>query len=311
MSLETYARGEYPYASTIEGLAYMQQAGGVDVTGVFPFTPHLHFDFRGVVEGTLRPVERPVSPAPYAAENALLLREVYDYCPELSRRFLPFVSVDCERDISAQVAELTRLWEQYGFYGIKISPVLSQSHVIALLDVGKPLLDFAEARNLPFLIHTNPLAGDDYSQARDVFAVIDARPGLRFCLAHCLLFYRHWLDRAAAAPNVWVDTAALKIQVESVRPLVGPLLPPEELFCPLDDFRMVMATLCNTYPDTILWGTDAPAYAYICRRQDAAGAWKVFNLKGRYEDEVEALRYLPAEMQMRVANTNTLQFLFG
>ncbi|MHB0936209.1 MAG: amidohydrolase family protein [Armatimonadota bacterium] len=312
VSLETYARGEYPYASTVEGLHYQQLAGGVDVSVVFPFTPHLHFDFRGVTEGTLRPAERPVSPAPYASENALLLREIYEYCPELAGHFLPFVSIDTEREIPRQLAALKQLWETYGFYGIKINPVLSQSHVRGLLGAGGAFLDFTEERNLPLLIHTSPVPGEEYSQTTDVFTVIDARPTLRFCLAHALLFYREFLDRAAAAPNVWVDTAALKIQTDSVRALLSTAISPSELIdVDLMDHRQVMAALCAAYPDTILWGTDAPAYAYICRRQDAQGRWTAFTLKGRYDDELATLRSLPEETQAQVANENTLDFLFG
>lgn len=312
VSLETYARGEYPYASTIEGLRYQQLTGGVDVSVVFPFTSHLHFDFRSVVEGTLRETAQPVSPAPYSAENALLLREIYDYCPELAGRFLPFVSIDTEREIPRQLAELEQLWETYGFYGIKINPVLSQSHVRELLSAGGAFLDFAEERNLPLLIHTSPVPGEEYSQTSDVFKVIDTRPTLRFCLAHALLFFREFLERAARTPNVWVDTAALKIQTDSVRSLLGTVISPSELIdADLTDHRQVMSSLCAAYPDTIVWGTDAPAYAYICRRQDAQGHWTEFTFKGRYEDELAALRCLPAEAQVRVANTNTLNFLFG
>lgn len=312
VSLETYARGEYPYAMPVEGLYYQQLAGGIDVNVVFPFTPHLRFDYDGVVAGTLRPAARPVSPAPYAAENALILREIHDYCPALKRRFLPFVSIDCERDVPAQLAELRRLWAAYGFHGIKINPVISQSHVRQLLGAGAPLLDFAEEHDLPLLIHTCPVPGDEYSQATDVFAVIDARPRLRFCLAHALLFHRSFLDRAAAAPNVWVDTAALKIQVDVVRPWIGKSVKAADLIdADFSDFGRVMDALCAAYPDTILWGSDSPAYAYICRRQNAAGSWAEFKLQGRYEDEVSALRRLPPALQTRVSNANTLDFLFG
>jgi len=311
VSLETYGRGEYPYASTVEGLASMQRAGGVDVTAVFPFTSHLYFDFEGVVAGTLRPAERPVSPAPYVSENTLLLREVYDYCPELTRRFLPFVSIDTERAVPRQLEALAALWETHPFYGIKVNPVLSQSHARALLDAGAPFLDFCAARHLPLLFHANPVA-DEYSHPDDIFAVVEARPDLRVCFAHCLLFHREYLDRAAAAPNAWVDTAALKIQVEMVHRLTGTLIRRADLIAPdLTDYREVFAYLAETYPETMLWGSDAPAYAYICRRQNAVGVWMEFRLKGTYEDEVAALRSLPPAVQARVAGKNTLDFLFG
>jgi predicted TIM-barrel fold metal-dependent hydrolase len=189
--------------------------------------------------------------------------------------------------------------------------VLSQSHARALLDVGAPFLDFCEARNLPLLFHANPV-GDEYSHPDDIFAVVESRPHLRFCFAHCLLFHRAFLDRAAVTPNAWVDTAALKIQVEMVNRLTGTLIQRADLIEPdLADYRDVFAYLADTYPTTMLWGSDAPAYAYICNRQNATGVWMEFRLKGTYEDEVAGLRSLPPEAQARVSNRNTLDFLFG
>ncbi|MFO7899322.1 MAG: amidohydrolase family protein, partial [Planctomycetota bacterium] len=189
VSLKAYALGEYPYAQSVEGLAYRMRACGVDGAVVFPYTPDLYFEFAALSRGEMVPVAGPVSPAPYAAENRLLLRELFDYCPELSDRFIPFVSVDPGRAARAQLDELTRLAAEYPIYGVKINPVLCQSHVAGLLDAGAPLLDFAEERGLPLLAHTTPLSEDEYSRASDVFRIIEARPALRFCLAHCLLFH--------------------------------------------------------------------------------------------------------------------------
>ena len=312
VSLKAYALGEYPYAQTAEGLAYRMRACGVDAAVVFPYTPDLYFDFSQLLRGEIVPADEPVSPAPYAAENRLLMREVFDYCPELSDRFLPFVSVDPARAVDAQLDELTRLAGEYPIYGIKINPVMSQSKVGALLDTGAPLLDFAAERDLPLLIHTNPFGTDAYSDTADVFRIIERRPGLRYCLAHCILFHRDYLERANATDNIWVDTAAMKIQVELMADLFrGEVRREDCIDADYDDYLAVMRTICEMFPDTMIWGTDSPAYAYICRRKQAEGAFYEFNLKATYEDEVAALNAVDDGLRTKIGSANTLDFIFG
>jgi len=312
VSLKAYALGEYPYAQSVEGLAYRMRACGVDAAAVFPFTPELHFDLSRAPSGELVPTDTPVSPAPYAAENRLLMREVFDFCPELSDRFLPFVCIDPARAVAAQVDELTRLADEYPIYGIKINPVICQSKTGALLDIGAPLLDFAEERGLPLLFHTNPFETDAWSSTADVFRVIDAHPGLRYCLAHCVLFHRDYLERAGAADNIWVDTAAMKIQVELVAELLGSEIPRAEVLdADYSDYLAVMRTVCEEFPNLMLWGSDSPAYSYICRRKQADGVFRDFSYKATYEDEVAALDALPPGLRAKVGGSNALDFIFG
>jgi predicted TIM-barrel fold metal-dependent hydrolase len=312
VSLKAYALAEYPYAQTIEGLYYRQLAGGVDVNVVFPFTADLYFDPPALARGIMTPARRPLSPAPYAAENRLLAREIYDFCPEIADRFLPFACIDPVRQIQKQLRELRRLAREYPLYGLKVNPVGCQSPVSGLLAGGRALLDFAEEHDLPLLFHATLDPKEEYSQASDVFRIVEQRPGLRFCLAHALLFHRESLERADALPNVWVDTAAMKIQVECMRGEIGRMRPARE-FLDVDysDYRAVMRALCSRFPDTIIWGTDSPAYSWICRRQQGKGVSREFRLKATYADEVAALRTLKPALRAKVAGANTLDFLFG
>jgi len=307
VALKSYAALEYPWAETVEGLYHRQLAGGVDVSVVFPFTGDLHFEPGPLMRGEMVPAAEPVSPVPYALENRRVLKDVYDHCPEIAERFLPFVCIDPERDAAGQLNELRALADEYPLYGIKVNPVGCQSHVAGLLGEGAPLLDFAEERGLPMLFHTS-LANDEYSRMADTLKIVESRPRLRFCLAHCLLFDRTLLERAEAAPNVWVDTAAMKIQVQLAREE----LPPKGLIdADFSDHLAVMRTLCEIYPRMILWGTDSPCYSYICRRKQGEGTVHEFRLKADYADEVAALECLPGELKARVSNLNTLEFLFG
>ena len=313
VSIKAYAAAEYPYAQGLEGLYYRQLAGGVDVNVVFPLSGDLYFDYEKLACGELVPATRPASEVPYGAENRLLLREVYEFCPEMADRFLPFVCVDPERAVPGQIAELRSLAADYPLYGLKVNPVGCQSHASGLMGVGEGLLDFAGERDIPLLFHATTVPGDEYSRAEDIFRIVDSRPQLRFCLAHCLIFNRACLERADAAPNVWVDTAAMKIQVLLAQQEIasGALSRDDLVEADFSDHLDVMVALFEAYPGTMVWGTDSPAYSYICRRKQAEGNWYEFNLKAAYEDEVAALACLPEELRKRASNVNTLEFLFG
>ena len=166
--------------------------------------------------------------------------------------------------------------------------------------------------------------GEAYSQAADTLAVIERHPELRYCLAHCIGFHREFLERADSLPNVWVDTSALKIQVELAHH-DSPLTPATALSAAQAQLRRcrrtasratsrttssVMRTLVERYPKTIIWGTDSPYHSYITRRLQGEGVYAEFRLKGTYEQEMAALDSLTPEQRAR-NNANALAFLFG
>ena len=313
VSIGAYARHEFPYCQSLEGLYYRHLANRVDCGVVFPFSPDLYFDIPALARaGTMVPAAEPLSAVPYESENRLLLTEVYEFCPEYRDRFLPFVCADPERDIPGQIGALRVLDGQFPIYGIKISGVSCQSKLAGLLGSGRPVLEFAAKRDLPLLLHVTVHPQERYSQVSDALAIAERYPGLRFCLAHCLGSHRAYLERAAAMPNVWVDTAALKIQVQLVHENSPITATPDDRFdWPYDDHRKVMRELVERFPDTIVWGSDSPAYSYICRRQQAPGVVTEFRLKANYEDERAALDALPETARWQASSTNTIAFLFG
>ena len=148
--------------------------------------------------------------------------------------------------------------------------------------------------------------------AADTLDLVEAHPELRFCLAHCCGFDRTSLERAAALPNVWVDTAALKIQVQMVYE-DSPLMPPpgERFDTNYADHIEVMRALMAAYPETVIWGSDSPWYTFISRRMQAPGVYSEFRLKASYEDEKAALDALPWRVRERACATNASAFLFG
>ena len=197
------------------------------------------------------PAEKPPegAGAPYALENRLLYKEIFQFCPELKDRFLPFVSVDPVRKIREQLAALEELAAEYPVYGIKVSPVFCQSRLTGLLEEGEALLDFAGRRDLPVLLHVTVAPEEEFSQAADAFRVVERHPELRFCLAHCIGFNREYLEKADALPNVWVDTSALKIQVQAAHQGETFMAKPEERFdWDYSDHLSVMKSLVGAVP---------------------------------------------------------------
>jgi predicted TIM-barrel fold metal-dependent hydrolase len=313
LNIAGYVNHEFPYCQSIEGLYYRQKANNVTASVVFPFTPHLFFDLNVLTAtGKAVPAEKPLSPAPFAVENTMLFAEIFRFCPEYQDHFLPFVMVDPGRMVEEQIEVLHTLEETYPIYGIKIAPVLCQSRLSDLLDSGSAFLDFAESRNLPFLFHVTTNAEESYSQVSFAFSIIEQCPKLRFCLAHCASFDREYLERIDTTPNVWFDTSALKIQVQ-LADENSDLMASVEKRYPWNyaDHIEIMKSLMDRFPDSLLWGSDSPAYSYICRRLQGENNFAEFRLKANYEDEKAALDGLSESAIQKASNSNSIAFLFG
>ena len=313
VSLGSYATLSYPYAQTLEGLYYRQKVHNIDINVVFPYSSDLYADLKILSsEGAFIPAEDPLSPFPFAVENRIIFKEIFEFCPELSHRFLPFICIDPGRAIGLQKNEIEKLEKLYPIYGIKVSGVSSQIKVIKLLSESSIFLDYAESRNIPILFHTTPTPDDEYSHVSDIIKIIEKKQKIRFCLAHCILFNRNYLDIAAQAPNVWVDTSALKIQIDCLKDYIGSGINKKDVIdADFTDYRKVIKVLYEKYPNTIIWGTDSPAYSYITKRKQGKNMFRNFIYKGTYEDEIAALKSLPKNYIIKISNKNTIKFLFG
>jgi predicted TIM-barrel fold metal-dependent hydrolase len=312
LNIKSFADTGFPYGSSIEDLYYRQTANGVGCSVVFPTTVELFFDIpHFVATGKLEPAAQPLSPAPYVQENRMLLTEIFRYCPERAGHFIPFVSVDPGRMIGGQLASLRELEQQFPIYGLKINPIGCQTKVTKLLEEGEVFLEFAAERNWPILFHVTSDPTEGFSYAGGTFQVIEKHPEIRYCLAHCIGLHRGFLEQADAAPNVWVDTSALKIQVDLAHQNSHIMaLPPDRLECDCSDHLKVMQALVERFPKTIVWGSDAPYHSYCARRLQAEGQYYEFRLKGTYEQEKAAWDAVTPDQRHQLG-LNTAEFIFG
>jgi hypothetical protein len=313
IDIKGYARQEYPYCQSLEGLYYRQKANDVDLSVVFTYSTDLFFDLKTLIrEGRMVPAAEPLVEAPYVHENQMLFVEIFRFCPELKDRFIPFVIIDPVRKVREQVSALEKLVQEYPLYGIKVVPVGCQSKITGLLEEGEAFLAFAAQYDLPLLFHVTVHPDEQYSQAVDAFRIVEKHPELRFCLAHCVGLHKGLLQQANDMPNVWVDTSALKIQVQAAYEGYAFMAPPAERFdWDYSSHVTVLRELMDHFPDTIVWGSDSPAYTYISRRMQGEGNYIDFRLKGTYEQEKQALDALSPDLKRKASSANSARFLFG
>ena len=73
----------------------------------------------------------------------------------------------------------------------------------------------------------------------------------------------------------------------------------------------VMTGLAETYPDTILWGSDSPFYYWIQKYYTGEGELVEENLRCGYQEEAQLLGRLSKEMKAKIAYKNNMRFIFG
>ncbi len=309
LSFSMYLAGCYPYCQSAQALLDQMDACDVDYAVTFPYGESAYFDAGRYARDRRRvPWSPRLTPAPYIPDNRLLCEEIYEKTPGAAGRILPFLCIDPGRLVREQVREIVRLAQEYPIYGLKSSGIFVQSSHLHLIGRGAPFMRLAEEMNIPVQLHSTAYRGDKCSHNALNLKVARAFPRVRFCMAHCLGFDRPDLEAADALPNVWVDSAAMKIQIEP-----EDILAPKKRRFPSDysDYRIVFRDLVRAYPRTMIWGTDAPAYTYIEKRRYTDGSTVDFVLHGAYAKERAALDALTPAERLRVSNANTLRYLFG
>jgi predicted TIM-barrel fold metal-dependent hydrolase len=292
-----YVRGSVPYAQDFRGLVAQAGRNGVQRLVTFPFVAYFGWEGGGfpVPEGSAE------FSVPYAFENRRMLEEVFELNGDISKSALPFVIVDPARKQCEQVEVLGGLRERYPVRGIKIQATMIEAPIRSLLGEGSCLVDLAAEWNVPMLIHSSIAPEDVWSQAGDILDIAEARPEVRFCLAHSCRFHQPSLERLGRLSNTWFDCSAHAIHCDAVEAGLGIVAAPGERL-PVDYSRpdVVMKALYDLLPDRMMWGSDAPFYSYADR---------TLKLFSSYEREIAALDGLSERERTAILHDNTLRFL--
>lgn len=298
-----YLRGEFPYAYDYRTLFEQASRNGVNRLVVFPFVIYLGWE--GLDFPTPAPMEEGDFSVPYAFENRRMLKEIYELGSDIAHSALPFMIVDPARKQREQVAVLKKLKAQFPIFGIKIQATMIKSPIRELLGEGSCLVDLAAEWNVPMLIHSSYLPEDSWSQSSDILDVAEARPDVRFCLAHSCRFDLANLKRLGTLPNTWFDCSAHCIHCDAVVDGLKLVAPADNR--PEADYarpETVMKALYDLLPDRMMWGSDAPFYSYAGSHDGA-----VLRLLSTYEREIAALGLLSEAEKTAVMHDNILKFL--
>ena len=242
-----------------------------------------------------------IESVPYAFENERMLQEIYDLYPDLGKLTIPFAILDPSREPAAQLVKLRELHARYPFYGLKIQGTIIQSHVEALLTVGRGFLEFAAEFDLPFIIHSSVDPKDVWSQSTNILRIAEETPDVRFCLAHSCRFDRECLDRVAELPNTWFDCSAHRIHCDCARDNLPNIAPPDRRFeADYTDPTAVLLALAEAYPTKLIWGSDTPFQSYVDHRM---------SLRSTYAAETDCLKALPPDLHRAVTSDNLLNLL--
>jgi predicted TIM-barrel fold metal-dependent hydrolase len=299
-----YLRGYYPYGQQLQTLITEGRPLGISRWIVFPFITNFALDVAAMREGRIVFPGGPEQ-VPHAFENRRLMQEIYELFPHEGRRTIPFVVVDPMRATEEQAHELRKLRADFAFHGIKLQTTVLQAPIKHLLGAGRVFLDLAEEWDLPLLIHSSVLPEDTWAQASDILDVAETAPQLRFCLAHSLRYDVEQLNRLAGLPNCWFDCSAHRIHCQLAVEDNPSVAPPARRFA--SDYKrpeVVLRDLAEAYPHRLMWGSDSPAYSFIASFEGIR-----YELWSTYEAEVACLTALPTELQQRIAEVNTLEFL--
>jgi predicted TIM-barrel fold metal-dependent hydrolase len=307
ISVNNYlATASYPYCLSIEDLIVRMDFLGIDKSVVFPFESSYY-----PLLGEEKPLNSPaVSSFPYEKENQNLFREIFEIFPEYSERLIPFAMFDPSREVGKQAENMQALHEKYHLYGLKTVTTYIKAFVKDFQKPDNHIRKFALDNNLPLTFHCSVINTDPWANVYDVLEIAEANPDLRFAVAHSARFAKKALDKADTLPNCFIDISAFKIHCDlAVQNSPAVASGKDRFDANYANPVEVLQKLVETYPDTIIWGTDTPYHYFAQKFTDAKGNLQDSRLKASYDDEIKILKALPEELQKKISYDNTVRFL--
>lgn len=300
----------YPYALSLEDMAVRMEMFGIDFSVVFPFVDSAFYEDDS--ESSKIKTTTKHCQFPYELENRNLLNEVNEIFPEYSQQVLPFFMFDPSRKTEEQAGHMEELSEKYPIFGLKTATTYIQAFINDLETKGKPILDFAKKRDLPITFHSSVHPDDPWAPASDIVDFAERNPEIRVCIAHSARFAKPVLEKADRLKNCFVDLSAFIIHCKLVNENSASIADAAIRFeGDYNDPLSVMTRLAETYPDTILWGTDTPFNYWIQKYYSADGTLHEDRLDCGYKEEHQLFNSLPAEIKTRIAYKNNIRYLFG
>ncbi len=310
MSPKFFHQYGYPYALSFEDLVIRMDQLGIDHSVVFPFVDSAFYvnDSRSsTIETTIQYCK-----FPYELENKNLLNEIYEIFPEYCLKALPFLMFDPSREAEKQADFMEEISEKYPVYGIKTASTYIQAFVNDLETKGKPILEFARTKNLPIIFHSSVHPNDPWASAYDLVDMAERHSDIRMCIAHSARFSEPVLEKAAKLDNCFVDFSAFiihcRLALQNSPSIAAKNLRFKGAY---NDPLSIMMKMAETYPDTMLWGSDTPFNYWIQKYYTDDGQLAEDRLDCGYSEEADLLHKLPKALKTKIAYNNNLRFLFG
>lgn len=295
-----------PFCQNIAGIIDVLGSSKINKGIVFPF-PN---DFIGndVLNTPLKNVyvRNVFEEIPYYLQNKRLLLEVENISKQ---EILPFLMCSVRYGVDAQIQFLKECVDNRYVYGLKYYADSDNISLREFVRYGEKIIRFLIEYDLPIVFHTsaNTVTNNGgISRPDDILGIAQLFPELRICIAHMAHFSKAVFDKMQnnEFPNVYLDTSPF-LHLCNIRNAVHSN---ECLDLPYNSPADVLEKLIDLIPDQIIWGSDYP-FNFTCNLNNPTHD-KDYS-KYTYFQNINILEMLSDDKIKRIANVNTLNFLFG
>lgn len=280
----------------MDDLVIKAKLSGVSRVVTFPFPSTSYYDIRRMVLTNER-IPSGLQDFPYQVENMALLKG----CENNEFPILPFMAIDPSNHVREQVEGLRQIYDKRKIFGLKLHTLATGITADKLL--GSELIDFAQEKNIPILIHSG--LGDEYSHPKNIVKLAKLSPSVRICVAHLAWLDEETIKEVAKSDNMFIDTCPFlqicnRVRKESKMVFSPNLIDPDK---PAESMLRYYKLLKNN----LVWGTDEPWTKCISTRGNVSS-------NHTYGDEAEVIANLfqiSPQSAIDIASRNTERFLFG